>query len=259
MSVKPARTVRFQDVLIYEYPEGASKPVNHLVLSFPDTGLVSSIIGRHLVVHEGFKLAGEVDLPQLHSISVVHDGRALSPVQIYRLESRSVMLVLSEVPLPPDATASLIDAVLSYSSSLGVKSILAVTGIAVPNRLDLEKPGVFVLPIGEWRDISRLQVEELKEGFITGAYATLIREAKKRSLNALVIFVESFYDIPDPESAAIGLQVLSRIIGFEVSVDKLLEEAEALKLRLRDLMRQTRDAMSRTSKDLEARMPLMYT
>ncbi|WP_248784103.1 proteasome assembly chaperone family protein [Desulfurococcus mucosus] len=258
---KPVRTLRFDTISIYEYSEALRQdgPPRFLILSFPDTGLVSSIAGRHLVVSEGFSIVGEIDAPSLSHISVVHNGRAVSPIQIYYSEASRILMVLSEVPLPLGIMHPLIDSILTYLHGLGMENVVTVSGLAVPNRFELEKPNVFLLSTGEWRGLKELGFEELKEGFITGPYAALMKEARRRGVNALVIFVESFYDIPDPESAAVGLQALSKVTGLEVDVSRLISEAELLKLKMRDLMRQTREAMSSLEKDLEKKMPLMYT
>jgi len=257
---KPYRSISFDEIAIHEYAESlkGARP-RYLLLSFPDTGLVSSISGRHLVVNGGLKLVGEIDSRHLSHISVIHDGVAMSPIQVYASPMNEVLLVLSEIPVPLSMMNQLINAILEYSASIGVENLLAITGLAVPNRLQIERPSVFLLSSGVQINARELGFEELKEGFITGPYAVLIREARRRGLNAILIFVESFYDIPDPEAAAVGLTALSKITGLRIDVSKLLEEAELLKLKTRDLMRQTREAMSSLEKELEKHMPLMYT
>ncbi|MMZ71367.1 hypothetical protein D1872_347220 [compost metagenome] len=65
--------------------------------------------------------------------------------------------------------------------------------------------------------------------------------------------------MPDPEAAAVAVESVSKITGVDVNVSRLLEEAEKLKLRLKDLMKETRNVMAKMGKTYEYRPPLIYT
>jgi uncharacterized protein len=85
-----------------------------------------------------------------------------------------------------------------------------------------------------------------------------LKEGRRKGFSTVVFLVESFLDIPDPEAAAFGIAALSRFAGIQVDTTKLLEEAELIKIRTRDLMMQTRKAMMDMQKQMERQMPLMY-
>ncbi|MEM0506937.1 MAG: PAC2 family protein, partial [Thermosphaera sp.] len=89
-------------------------------------------------------------------------------------------------------------------------------------------------------------------------YGVLLKEGRRRGIPTMVLMVESFLDIPDPEAAALGIDVLGKLIGIQVDIHRLLEEAELIKLRTRDLMVQTKKAMIDMQKQMERQMPLMY-
>jgi uncharacterized protein len=88
-----------------------------------------------------------------------------------------------------------------------------------------------------------------------GPYALVLKEAIRKRVANLILLAESFVDFPDPEAAAQALTVLSRILGVNIDVSKLLEQAEMIRLRLRGLMKQTRQSMA----EMGGPSPLMYS
>ncbi|QOR94284.1 proteasome assembly chaperone family protein [Thermosphaera chiliense] len=259
---RPRRTLLFNELQIHEYYDAYATPTpKYMILCFPDVGLVSSIACRHIVMEKKLGLVGEIDSPTLlPPVSVIHESSPISPVQLYMPEDRSFLMVLSEIPLIPGSVYPFVNAISSYADEVGVEYLLAVTGLAVPNRLELEKPQVFVASSKEevYASFKGENIEALREGFIVGPYALLLKEGRRKGFSTVVFLVESFLDIPDPEAAAFGIAALSRFAGIQVDTKKLLEEAELIKLRTRDLMMQTRKAMMDMQKQMERQMPLMY-
>ncbi len=259
---RPRRSLTYERLIIHEYFDPYEEPVpKYLILGLPDAGLVGSIATRYLTVNLGLKLVGEIDSPvYFPPVTVVHKQTPMSPLQLYMDNDRKYLVLLSEAPIPVNAIYPLAYAILEYSREIGVEVIFSLSGIAVPNRLQISKPKVYWLASREelGKTLEEMKLEKLDEGFIVGPYAVILKEARRRGLNNIVLFAESFFDLPDPESAAEVLKVLSKIINIEVNVDKLLEEAEILKIQTRELMKQTKKAMTEMQKRYEMQMPLMY-
>ena len=75
----------------------------------------------------------------------------------------------------------------------------------------------------------------------------------------LMLMADSYIDIPDPEAAARIVEALSKILDIRVGVEKLMKEAELIKLRYKELMKETRNMMAKMGKGYEYRAPLLYT
>lgn len=258
----PVRQLLYGSVSIYEYVDrlDISRP-RALVAGFPDTGLVGAIAVRHMIGALNMRLFGELDSEAFFStIAVVHDGSPMAPIQIYGTEDGSVMAILSEIPLPPAAVPPISQALIEYARDVGADALIGLTGIPIPNRLEIQTPAVYALALTEKvkARLRELNVEELKEGFIAGVFAHLLKEGRRRGYNGLVLLAESFLDFPDPEAAASALRVLSKVISVDINVDELLKQADMIRLRTRDLMKSTRRTLSDMSKELEMQVPLMY-
>jgi len=259
---RPRREVFYDNIVIHEYFDSYSHPQpEYLVLGLPDAGLVGSIASRYLVFNRQFKLVGEVDSPVYFPyITVIHCSVPISPIQLYLSDDRKIMVLLAEIPIPAHAVYPLVRTIIGYSKEINIKHIISLAGLAVPNRLQISKPKVYWLASTKsTRELLKdISIEELKEGFIVGPYALLLKEARRRGMSNLALFAESFLDIPDPESAAETLRILSNILGIDIDLKQLLEEAELVKLKTRELMLQTRKTMSEMQKGYEMQLPLMY-
>ncbi len=259
---RPRRSLTYERLVIHEYYDPYTEPTpKYLILGLPDAGLVGSIASRYLVIQQGLKLVGEIDSPvYFPPVSVVHRWTPMSPIQLYMDNDRRYLVLLSEAPIPVNAIYPLAYAILEYSREIGVETLISLSGIAVPNRLQISKPKIYWLASNDKlaEMVKDLDLKKLDEGFIVGPYAVILKEARRRGLNNIVLFAESFLDLPDPESAAEVLVKLSKMINIDVNVQKLLEEAEILKIQTRELMKQTKKAMSEMRKGYEMQMPLMY-
>jgi len=258
----PIRKHSFDGIDIYEYEEMRLKRPSYLVLGLPDVGLVGAIATKYLAVNAKMKLVGELDSSQyLQPISVVHKGIPLSPFQFYLNQDENILVLVAEAPLPVQAVYPIAKSIVEYAKTLNIDYIISLSGIAIPNRLGVQKPKAYwIATTDDTAEImKKSELKMLDEGFVVGPYAIILKEAKRRSLRNIMILVESFLDFPDPEASAEALMVLSKITGIQIDVKKLLEEAELLKLQTRELMKQTKKAMMQMPKNYEMQMPLMYT
>ncbi|WP_460124086.1 proteasome assembly chaperone family protein [Stetteria hydrogenophila] len=245
--------------LFREYGE-LGRP-KYLVLGLPDVGLVGAIAAMHIIRERKLKDAvGIESYTFLPPVAVVANGRPLHPVRIYT-DGEELAVLITDVPVAPAGVAPLGSAIVEYARSRGFEVIISLTGVGSPARMRGAEPKVYWVSTGSRAEElgSRLGAEKFENGIIVGPYAIVLKESVRRKVNNLVVLAESYIDFPDPEAAAAALQALGKATGLEVSVEKLLEEAEQLRLRLRQLMKETREAMSRLGKPMEYRAPLVYT
>jgi len=263
MSLKKlVNKVSFGNVDYYEYEDVKLGHPSYLVLGLPDAGLVGALATKYLATTTSMELYGEIDSPKyLQPITVVHRSIPRSPLQLYINNDNNILALVSEAPLPISAVYPISKSIVEYASRKGIDYIISLSGIAVPNRLEIKKLTAYWLASTDKAAeiIKDLDIKSFDEGFIVGPYAVILKESKRKNINNLMILIESFYDFPDPEAAAEALQILSKITGISVDVSKLLEEAELVKIQTRELMKQTRKALSEMKKKYEMQMPLMYT
>lgn len=262
MGIHPIRKHVLNDIEIYEYAEPRITHPSYLVLGLPDTGLVGALAVKYLLARIEASMFAEIDSPKyFQPVSVIHKALPLSPFYIYINKDNNLLMFVAEAPLPITSIYPVSKTIVEYASLLGVDYIISISGIVAPNRLEIEKPKAYWIATTD--DAAELMkktgLQALNEGFVVGPYAAILKEAKRRGVRNIAIFVESFLDFPDPEASAEALKALSTITGISIDTSKLLEEAELIKLQARELMKQTKKAMMQMRKNYEMQMPLMYT
>ncbi|MEM0241041.1 MAG: PAC2 family protein [Candidatus Nezhaarchaeales archaeon] len=231
-----------------------------LIVGLPDAGLVGAISAAHIVKALGLETIAHVESELLPPVIVVHQSRVYDPVRFFGREG--LMVLGSEVPVHPSLVYPLGRSVVEWAAKEGVKGIITITGIAIPNRLDIEVPEVYGIAGGaaELNDmLAKANVKNFEEGFVVGPAAIMMREGIRRGIPSIMLLAQCFLEYPDPGAAAQALLALNRILGLEIDVKPLLDEAEVIRVRTRELMRRTAEALKQMRKAHEYEVPLMYT
>ncbi len=260
MAYRPAYEEEYDGLVYIEYREVKPSKPSFMVLGLPDAGLVGVIASTHLVKSLGMEEYGGIDSPRLFMpLAVINKGLPRPPLRLFHKDN--VIVLLAEAAIPPAAIHPLSSFIIEYARRMSIDYIVSIVGLAAPNRLEIEKPNVYWLASSEEAKAlaEKLGIKMMSDGYLVGPYALILKEAVRKRVNNLILLAEAFMDFPDPEAAAAVLQVLSKAIGKEVDVKKLLEEAEVIRVRMKELMRQTRQTLTEMRKTYEYQPPLLYT
>ncbi len=253
--VKPIYEEELDGLLLMEYEEYELSHPSFLVLGLPDTGLVGVIAANHLVESLGMKEVAGIDvLTLMPPVAVISKGEVRPPLRLYMKDN--IMAMTAEAPVPPASVHALAKMLIDYAMKRGVDYIISIVGVASPNRINIEKPRVYWLASNEKAKklVEGLGLEGFLNGYLVGPYALILKNAIRARMPNLVLLADAYIEFPDPEAAAEVLNVLSRISGREIDTKKLLEQAEMIRLRLRGLMKQTKQTMA----EMGSPSPLMY-
>lgn len=249
----------YNGLCIVEYKAFRLKKPAFMICGLPDAGLVGSIAVSHLINELKMEEIGGIEsFRYFPPVAIVHKGE---PKPVLRLFSNeNILTVISEIPIPTSAIYPLAIALIDYAQKKGVDHIISPIGVGVPNRLEIERPRVYWIATSKDGAtlLEKLNLKKFEEGFLVGPYAVILKECKRKRVSNIVLLVESFLEFPDPAAAAETLKVLSNIIGVEINVKPLIEKAEEIRLKTRELMDHTRRALTQMKKTLEYQLPLTY-
>lgn len=233
----------------------ARKPI--VLVGLPDVGLVGVIAVSHIVSSLNLPEIGYVKSETLPPIAVLHGGLPYAPIRVFG--KGELIAILSETAVPASAIKPLADMLVNWAESKNASRIVLVSGITEPARPSIEKPEVFCAASDPetLKAISNLGVSIMNEGFIVGPHAVILQECAERQLSAVVLLSQAFYNLPDPQSAAMIIDVLNRLLNLRVDASPLIERGEEIRLRARDVMRRTQAEMERMRKSQELASPLV--
>jgi uncharacterized protein len=229
-----------------------------VIIGLPDTGLVGLIAAGHLIEFLKMKEIGYIDSDHFPPIVVVHNGQVKNPFRIY--SGDGITLIVSEVPTPPRLVNELSKSLVEWIQQKNAKLILALGGIPIPNRVNVETLEVFAVGLGEKAEeaMKKAGVKPLEEGMMAGQYASILWQCKKKNIPILALLAQSFPEYPDPGAAAAVLETLSKVIEKQIEVKDLTEKAEEIRVKTRDLMKQTGRNMQEMGKAREYEIPPLY-
>jgi len=237
---------------------------NPTIVALPDVGLVGVIAASFMISNSRSEVVGSIELEDQPPIAVIQEGRVLDPIRIYEVRTEQgpgFNAVYSDIPVPPTAAWDISGAIMDFAGSVGSRELVVLGGLPEPNRINIERPRVFVVssdPEFTSSVAQRAEAEVFEMGYVTGPNAALLKMGGERGIRVLLVLAQAHLNYPDPGASAEVIAFVNRLYGTSYNVQPLLEQAESIRLQLRDLMRRTAASLTRGPKGLELEAPPGY-
>jgi uncharacterized protein len=233
--------------------------VEYCLIGVPDVGLVNTIALGYIIQTKQMEEIGYLESDAFPPVIVVHDGAPKPIFRLYRTDD--VVAVFSEIPVDARMITPVARAIVAWAKTKRVALVVAVSGIAVPNRLEIDVPevyGVGSTPAVTAR-LTTAGIPRLEEGFVTGLHAVVMQESVKQEVPSLLLLAQSHLKYPDPEAAAYATTALNDLLGLKVDVHDLLAQSEEFRVKMRALMQRTQHEMQRTQTGRDQEIPPLYS
>lgn len=234
------------------------KKLKYCLIGLPDVGLVGLITVNHIIGAFNPSEVGHLESDSLPPVLVIHNGAPKSPIRIF--VKNDVAILTSEIPIPQTAIPALSRKIVEWSKSKDVELLISVGGIGIPNRLEIETPEVYGVASSEpvKEVLTKSKILLLEEGFMVGPHAAILKDSIKNGLNNLVMMAQSHYKYPDPGAAAVTITAINKLLRLDINTKSLLDQAEDIRIKLRELMQRTNKQIESTQKTQEQELPPMY-
>ncbi len=226
-----------------------------LLISFPDTGLISHIAGSHIISNLKLDYVGYIDAEWAPPFVSFINGNPLPPMRIYC--GNDICVFYSEIPL--DSSIWHLVARELYLMYDRLRPSLALGGVGLPyvkreTIVDRRMLRVFVGGLNleyvkNHEKIKRyLSSVKMFTGGLYGIYATILQVFSRTKLPVIIHIIDSFPYFPDVDAAIVYLEHLKEMIDLKIDIKPLEEKASEIKILARSLSRQVQDQhMSRES------------
>ncbi|NPA04676.1 MAG: proteasome assembly chaperone family protein [Crenarchaeota archaeon] len=253
---RPIYEQQVDGIVLWEYEDFDLGHPSFMILGLPDSGLVGVIAANHLVEHLDLREVAGIDFQHaMPPIVVIRKGEPKTQLRLFA--GKNMLVLLAETPVPTPAIYPLADLLVDYALRRRIDYLVSIVGIASPGRVRLEKPNVYWLAsdekakkLMEGSGAARL----FENGYLVGPYALVLKKAMRSRVSNIILLADAYIEFPDPEAAAEVLRVLSKLLNVEIPVEPLLEQAEAIRLKLREFMKETRRALSQ----IKSPQPILY-
>ena len=225
-----------------------------VIAGFPSIGMVSTIVANYLIDAFGLKQIGALSSAQFPALSVVHTGEPLSPVRIYAGELESgekIAVFVSEFRPKPNLINSLSNTVINWVREKGCNLLISPEGMVVEGEEDKsseEENIVEAFAVGSTENARAMlrerNIPQFKNGIIAGVSGVLLNIGKQAGFDVISILAEAHPNIPDAGAAASALKVIASIIGVEINVGPLYDEAGRIEKQLQKFHKQAKPMVS---------------
>ncbi len=221
-----------------------------IIAGFPSIGLVSTIAANYLIDALGLEQVGAMDSSYFPTLSVVHSAEPLSPVRVYAGipdKGRKIAIFVSEFRPKPNLISPIADVILKWSKEKNCKLIISPEGMVVEGKSEpTKKDMAYAIGSTEEARNSLIQqnIPQFKNGIIAGVSGVLLNKGKHENVNVISILAEAHPNYPDARAAAAAIEVVASLIGLEVNVAPLYEEAERIEKQLQLIHKQAKPVVT---------------
>lgn len=219
-----------------------------VIAGFPSIGLVSTIVANYLIDALGLKQIGALNSAQFPALSVVHTGEPLSPVRIYAgllKNGKKIVIFVSEFKPKPNLINSLSNTVINWVREKRCNLLISPEGMVVEGK---EENIAEAFAIGSTEEaramLKERNIPQFKNGIIAGVSGVLLNKGKQAGFDVIAILAEAHPNIPDAGAAASALSVIASLIGIEINVAPLYDEAERIEKQLQKFYKQAKPMVS---------------
>ena len=204
------------------------------VCGFSTVGSVGVIATSHLISSLQLSSMGTVLHPQFPAVALIHDSVPKHPVRVYQGDGIGVFT--SEIQFTSEHDVYFANTVLEWFTKGGFDRLIVIDGV-VSNELGIKENselwGVSSTSVG--RDqLDNSSIQRIQQGVVTGIAGYLIAEGERRGLDVTALLAECNPMYPDARAAIIAVEGLSELVGVEVPVEGLLEDARNIEERVRE-------------------------
>jgi uncharacterized protein (TIGR00162 family) len=211
-----------------------------LIAAWPGMGMLARMSADYLIQQLDAKQFAEIRSPSNDIYFKEGIGESSQYLHnFYYVNRKKVDLIICSGEIQPQSVNELhelANQVLEVAKEFGVKRVYTFAALANPHDV---KPRVFgIVNKPELKELLKKNGVQLAsgDGRISGLNGLLIGIAKKKGLDGICLLCEIRYlDIPQPRSAQVVLDKLSKIISIEIDLLKLAQQADEIEQKIEQI------------------------
>ncbi|MDK2795961.1 MAG: uncharacterized protein PWQ22_1258 [Archaeoglobaceae archaeon] len=206
-----------------------------ILTSFPGIGLVGTIATGYFITELQLESLGILDSKAIPPVATLFEGVVLPPIRIYESKELNFLLIHSDVPIIPQIAYEISRVIVDWAKEVNARRIFSLAGIATFE----DKKRVFgAVTHKELLEEIKDHVEIFRTGTISGIAGSILNECVAVKFPGIALLGETSGFNPDPRASANLIGALNRILGWDIKVERLLQEAEFIEAQMQKLAEQ---------------------
>ena len=229
-----------------------------LIEGYPGMGLVGTIAAKYLVEKQNFEYIGYIDSDIFMPVIRIHDSMPVRPARIYADHKKKIAVLISEQVIAKPYTYSVAKKTAEWIEEKGVAELISLSGVHAADD-GTQKEIIYGIAANEKSKVllKKYGLAEIKEGITTGITALILLELRLSKVKAISI-LGNVQLSADYKAAAEVLRKLNEMLGLNLNVEPLLEEARETEKQLTQQLQKLRDIKDNAEK-FETKTPPTIT
>lgn len=216
-------------------PGASTETGGTAVCGFSNVGMVGVIAAGHLVRTLELEQRATVLDASFPAMALIKDEVPRHPVRVYGGEDLGVFT--SEIPFSESHDLLFAKTVLEWYTKGGFDRLIIIDGL-VRQSSEPSQGGLFgVGSTAEARQaLSSAAIPSITQGVVAGIPGYLLSEGDRLGLDIVALLAECNPMYPDARAAAVAVEAVSDLVGIEIPLHELLEDAVRIEAGVREMM-----------------------
>ncbi|AWR97248.1 proteasome assembly chaperone family protein [Acidianus sulfidivorans JP7] len=216
------------------------------ITGFRTIGEVGYLASRYIVLKRKMKRIGFIATKNLRDVTFLDDYGIATPLDLFYDEEYNTIVLLNHlVPVQKDWNELARDTI-KWLKKINIKNILLIGGLDKRYRQKEERL--------RWLKTSKSNIDLEyplleKQLIMVGPLALFTIYSEMQDLPANVLLPYADKDRIDPAAAAVAVEVINKIIGFNVDPSELYEDAKKLEEELQKQLESIQKEMNKAGLD----------
>src|SRR3989344_15372 len=196
-----------------------------LIEGFPGMGLVGTIAAKYLVEKLNYEYIGYIDSDIFLPVVRIHEGMPVRPARIYADRKNKIAVLISEQVISKKFTHLVAKKTAEWIKEKGISELISLSGVHAAE--GEQKAVIYGIGANEksMEQLREYKLMEIGEGITTGITALILLELRTSKVKAISILA-NVQLAADYKASAEVLRKLNEILGLNLNVEPLLEEAK---------------------------------
>ncbi|MDE1860986.1 MAG: proteasome assembly chaperone family protein [Candidatus Micrarchaeota archaeon] len=227
-----------------------------LIDAFPGAGLVGPMAGSYIIEKLGMEYIGYIDSDAFPPIAAIHGGMPMFPARLYKDDKYKIALVISEFVIPSDVIYQLSRELLAFVRKNRIAMVISLSGMPAQK----QSTNAFIASpnAGLVDKAAKQGLKKIDEGVVAGVGAILMTNSEQFNVISANILVEVNPQLMDPKYAEIAIEGLNKIIGTNIDLKALDEEAKVVEAKIKEMLKKMKESPEHYNNAAEATGPSMY-
>jgi uncharacterized protein len=219
------------------------------IAGFTTAGMVGVIAASHIIKTLKMRQLGTVLNAEFPAVALIHNEVPKHPVRVYQGDGIGVFT--SEIQFKNEQDIMFASTVLEWFTKGGFDRLIIIDGLVGTN--DIASGQLFGVGSSETARV-RLRnagIEPIQQGIVAGITGFLLGEGDRLGIDVTALLAEASPLYPDARAAALAVEAIGDLTGFEIPLSELLENAQTIESSVQEVIENSRTMLPGPEIDIE--------